>query len=114
MFPTKCNYAFFEPSYKDVDVDCKSPFATAALLPNLSIVALEAKVYPRKTHTPMERDQRNKSVVKVPECDILTVNMTPGSTCHPVPYRNVTPTSHYFPDSCILAASVIFLDISLS
>ncbi|GBL69260.1 hypothetical protein AVEN_266732-1 [Araneus ventricosus] len=39
-----------------------------------------------KSHT--ERDQGNKMVIEVPEYDVFTVNLAPGETLEPAPYRD--------------------------
>ncbi|GBM03903.1 hypothetical protein AVEN_185402-1 [Araneus ventricosus] len=41
----------------------------------------------------MERNQGNKLVVEIPECDSLTGNMTPTGTTELVPYRIGAPTT---------------------
>ncbi|GBN54171.1 hypothetical protein AVEN_2978-1 [Araneus ventricosus] len=39
-----------------------------------------------KSH--LGRDRGNTLVVQVPDCDVLTSNLTPGGTCELAPYRD--------------------------
>ncbi|GBM46736.1 hypothetical protein AVEN_209833-1 [Araneus ventricosus] len=81
----------FHRSYKDVNAHRKLPFGTSsiayvtALFSELENHCLLRKFFTRfKSH--MGRNQENRLIVEIPECNALTANLKARGICEPAPY----------------------------
>ncbi|GBO17389.1 hypothetical protein AVEN_255963-1 [Araneus ventricosus] len=85
---------FCHLSYKDVNANYKPPFAISSSIIfselenlydlNKFLIRGQEKNY-------LERDQENKLILEVPDCDVLTDKLTTGGTWDPAPYPPPMP-----------------------
>ncbi|GBN39732.1 hypothetical protein AVEN_23051-1 [Araneus ventricosus] len=80
--------------YKDVNANYKPPFAisSSTILSELeNLWHLNKFLIRGQEKNYLERDQENKLILEVPDCDVLTGKLTPGRTWDPVPYPPPMP-----------------------